>query len=830
MLSREAITKYLDRKLQNFTWLKRVPKDELWEFVEDTNPGDIFKLPMFKHQMVCWIIGVKLRSFLFFVDMGGGKAQSLRSKILTPDGWATMGELHIGSVLSHPDGGISEVTALHPQGWKELFKVTFSDGSSTECCADHLWRVYSPEMTNSGHPGKVLALKDLGDLTDADGNRRWFIPIAEPQEFVENIPFFPNCSGGPDFQVDPYTLGALLGDGCGPNTWPIVSGKRQGMENPLKEALLALDVVGPGRTNRLKAIPECYQQSSIETRVALLQGLLDSDGTAYEGGKIAFHSSSPQLIADTTFIVRSLGGVARLSEKTYTNGPTYKLDIRLPLDIPTSRLKRELALGSWSKPLRSIVSVESSGFQEAKCITIDRKDGLYVTDDFIVTHNSKIVLDIFTYRKNKGECKKALILVPNVNNVEGWREQVGIHSNHKYVSLHGTKAQRQKALKEDGDVYVCNYQGLQTLCAKRVKRKLKGREKMVTIVDKAKMADLLELFDFVVLDESHKLKNRESLTFKLTEHLTRETPFVYGLTGTPLRDPQDLWSQFYIIDDGETLGANFCFFREVFYRKVYNPFGADWDFDKTMSRTLSRMIRNRSIRYADHEMNDLPPKKMVPKHYLLAKEQREQYDNALQGVIEADGHYQELENAYHKMRQICSGYLEIKDEETGEKFHVDFPNNPKLELLQGCLEDMPETSKMVVFYDYTHSGDLICEMLKKNKIGHRRLYSGTKDPRESVHAFKHDEHCYVLVVNWRSGGTGLNLQHANYCWYHESPTSIIERKQTEKRCHRTGQTKRTYIYDPQARHTVEYRIQESLAEGHDLFNRVVEGKAKGLLY
>jgi len=134
---------------------------------------------------------------------GTGKAQPLTSKVLTPSGWRLMGELKIGDLVSTPDGKTAPVTGIFPQGKKEIFRVTFTDGSQTECCDDHLWYTQTKLDRDKKREGSVKSLNEIRkSLRAKNGSRNHYVPLVEDLSFDSS-----------DLLIAPYTLGALLGDG-----------------------------------------------------------------------------------------------------------------------------------------------------------------------------------------------------------------------------------------------------------------------------------------------------------------------------------------------------------------------------------------------------------------------------------------------------------------------------------------------------------------------------------------------------------------------------------------------------------------------------------------
>ncbi len=206
-------------------------------------------------------------------------------------------------------------------------------------------------------------------------------------------------------------------------------------------------------------------------------------------------------------------------------------------------------------------------------------------------------------------------------------------------------------------------------------------------------------------------------------------------------------------------------------------------------------------------------------------EQREHYLQAVQGLINAGGKLSEMDNNYHRMRQIVAGYMHWHDE-YGEHT-VRFEHNVKLEMLRLLLEDSGN-SKFVVSHEYTESGKMITEMLDELKIGYEWVWGGTKDKVAALHRFLTDRSKRVWVMNSEVGGTGTDgLQDVvRYLVFYESPTSPITRKQVIKRVHRAGQTKRTFIYDLIIKKSIDIRVLEFIAEGNDLHQALVDGEGK----
>ena len=354
-----------------------------------------------------------------------GKAQPLDAKILTPHGFVSMGSLKIGDKVIGADGKAHSVLAIYPQGKKEVFKVTFRDGSETECCDSHLW--FTQTRTERDHklPGAVRDLHTIRTTLRYGTHFNHAVPRVAPVEFESDH----------DLPVSPWLLGIYLAEGsCGASasisnpesdileriaesvpesdtTTPARNAirirKRQIGSAPseFKKGLLALGLAD--KVSDTKFIPECYLFASVDDRLELLRGLCDGDGYVGNPGSIEICTASEQMAKDIIFLIRSLGGSAIMKKRKgrYRKGTVVR-EVKVSHRIygtftngivPVASAKQT---AKWKFPewmmrhtIRKVVSV---GEKECQCIVIDALDSLYITDDFIVTH--KISLSHTTAR------------------------------------------------------------------------------------------------------------------------------------------------------------------------------------------------------------------------------------------------------------------------------------------------------------------------------------------------------------------------------------------------------------------------------------------------
>lgn len=308
------------------------------------NPNDVTGVPTGFYDLDRMTSGLQAGDLIVLAARPSmGKAQPLDAKIRTLDGWKCIGALAIGEKLVSIDGEESLVTGIFPQGIKQIYRMTFSDGRSTECCSAHLWRV----MYRDWDEPRVVSTDQLRDMLTKVRykNRLWIDTVSGDFGSQDTLP------------MNPWLLDCSLDDG-----------------------------------SRM-LIPEQYLNACKATRLALLQGLIDTDGRVEKSGSIRLSTASKQLASDIALLVRSLGGWCSVATKkqatTNAEGacapdlPAYVCHIRLRLADDGKRKKR-----------LTLSHIEPTGQKECQCISVSHPSHLYVTDDYIVTHNTALALNI----------------------------------------------------------------------------------------------------------------------------------------------------------------------------------------------------------------------------------------------------------------------------------------------------------------------------------------------------------------------------------------------------------------------------------------------------
>jgi len=479
-------------------------------------------------------------------DMGLGKSLPLDARVLTPAGWTTMGEIRLGDEVIGSSGKPTKVTGVYPQGDLEIFRVTFSDGATVECCDQHLWAVNTPVRKRRGNPWQVKPLSEIrADLHDAAGNRKHYIPMVSPVEFDEKA-----------LPIDPYILGVLLGDGgikshcvrissvdeqildhvraALPESLSLrhvtncdyaISSERAGAPNEIRRALADMGLAGLGSDD--KFVPNEYLVSSVRQRVSLLQGLMDTDGFISKTGTVQFSSNSRKLSDHVSEIVMSLGGCARRSSKVSASGKDHHfVTISMPNGICPFRLQRKVDRHEDRvkyHPARGFASVEAVGVKAAQCIRVAADDHLFVTDDYILTHNTMQGIGVI----NALPEAKRILVISQANMRIKWGQEI-----EKWkIDPEQTVGVAESSNFPETDVCVINYDILS-----------KNLDAMHAVE-----------WDLIICDEAHNMKNPEAqrtqavLGDLLDADGAKPLPLAKGgkvvhLTGTPKPNRIDeLW-------------------------------------------------------------------------------------------------------------------------------------------------------------------------------------------------------------------------------------------------------------------------------------------------
>lgn len=385
---------------------------------------------------------------------GGGKMLALDTPIPTPFGWTTMGDISPGDTIFDNDGNPAKVTVVSPiRTDAKAYHLTFDDGEEITACADHLWVTMTDQeretlfkrdsewkaRRRAKRPSRATGNKSaafMASIAARNAKRatesETMVPskgeVRTTQEIVDTLLFRGHrrnhsirVAGAIDtlpaiLPIDPYTLGAWLGDGSSanagftgvdPEIWEWIERAEYRMSHStvdpqhhhimgLAKPLRALDLL------KNKHIPPIYLRGSIDQREALLQGLMDTDGHAALDGGCEFDNTNRRLIDGVYELVTSLGMKATITEgraklngrdcgakwrvKFMTNRPVFHLARK------AARLKDKLRQTTRFRYIVDAIEVDPVPM---RCIAVDSPSRQYLAGrGFIPTHNTDLILGL----------------------------------------------------------------------------------------------------------------------------------------------------------------------------------------------------------------------------------------------------------------------------------------------------------------------------------------------------------------------------------------------------------------------------------------------------
>lgn len=430
---------------------------------------------------------------------GSGKAQSINSKVLTPSGWRTMGSLVPGDLVITPMGKVSKIIDTFPQGKKQLYKISFDDNSSTLCCSEHLWEVTIKHLQTDKEDVVSLLTTELIETFLRSNNSqdtKLTINMVNPIDMKLYTPKIPSYIVGSiavfydvennNFNSIPYNVGNKLID---------LYNQRDISLSLQENGSYTIDNILDDFINVLSNV----ELLSLSDKLDLIRGVLEIKGLKQVDGTILVILQRSNIADYIAACIRSIGGWVNIVE---TN-TTKKLYIRLK-DVNNFLTVDNYTVLDSTKVYRTITKVEFDSIDEAQCILIDDPDHLYITDDYIVTHNTLICAAICTAYTPFNI--KTITIVPDQN--------LTMQTIRTYDSVGldvGEYSGRRKTLEHQH--IVSTWQSLQYNTM------------------------LMNSFDLVIVDECHQLKG-PIIRSIVCDHASR-TPYRFGVTGTLPKEPID---------------------------------------------------------------------------------------------------------------------------------------------------------------------------------------------------------------------------------------------------------------------------------------------------
>jgi SNF2 family DNA or RNA helicase len=496
-----------------------------------------------------------------------------------------------------------------------------------------------------------------------------------------------------------------------------------------------------------------------------------------------------------------------------------RLDYRQALTWDTAEIEDAVA----SLPVPPPIFHDRLRRSQQICVVIGAHKRRFAFYNDMGTGKSLIGMALAAYFAAAEDAGPFIVLVPNRVNIRGWLDQVRKHAPEiKAVAMPSNMADKRELLATtDALLVIETYAGFSRMCSEKIGKKL--------IPNSTTMLAVGQQIGGLIVDESSAIGNYKSLQTEVVRRLAEQNEdlCVFLLSGTPFgRDPHLLWPQMHILDGGWTLGKTLGIFRATFFNTTINNWGGyEYEFKQKQTKLLHRCIAHRSIRFA-LDQADLPAVTPVRIDLNLAAEASELYDAALAQMRAARGNYELCKNAFIRLRQISSGFVNLKDPETGAREQIEFKDNPKLEWIRSQLGAMD--GQIILFHDFIYSGTMLKRTLDEMAVSNC-IINGQITGKEMDKAY--DDFTrgrkQVLLLNSAAGAYGVNLQMARYGIYYESPVPVIIRKQTELRFIRPGSEHQKVVkVDLVVSGTVDEAILQFHVEGADLFKAILDGSFK----
>ena len=474
----KTVEEYL-REVDYEAWEKSyVPSEfalKYMNFVKMVNAGkeDIQTSPLFHYRMVESLGSSNMRIANLCLR-GAGKALEVNTPIITPNGFRPIGELEIGDEVYDRDGKVTYVTATSQVFTNQCYEFELEDGTTFIANEDHIhilekksadrkrgsyWKEYELTTKELLEKGPIHYTRKVSDRNPTGKESKWFIPlVSEPVEFNKS-----------SYPIDPYTLGVIIGDGSirGNNSVsitthkddyqhyidniPYETGKIQVDKrnenvysfNLLKVANIVQDVYGIHKSYT-KYLPKELLFGSKEERLALLQGLMDTDGTIDNNGSISFNTVNEELAKQVQWLIKSLGGYAHYRFKPNTYNGSYNVyftlwnmcPFRLQRKVdrwkPTQKYKRGKRVA-----IKSVTPI-TDRVVESKCIAVASDTKSYLLGNVSVTHNTVVMgemlvlyLALFNELPHLGKCNVIIYVADSMENgAKSLRTNVEARYNH----------------------------------------------------------------------------------------------------------------------------------------------------------------------------------------------------------------------------------------------------------------------------------------------------------------------------------------------------------------------------------------------------------------
>lgn len=803
-------------------------------------------MPPFEYQLQGVRYALDSKRCIFGDQPGLGKRQPYSALIATPEGWRKMGDLKEGDELFGKNGKVYHVDGIYEHGIQDVYRITFNDGVSTTAGDEHLWCVRDVNMRKRNQGWKTLTtaeILEIGLTWNTTPSRmisgrkpvlRWEIPMCEPVQY-------PHA----DVYLHPYIVGALIGDGnlCSGRVilsnpdfdseirrrinkllpeqlkmneerfatcprFPIVNADSRHSNRALEYIRsLGLDV-----KSSVKRIPKVYLQGDVEQRIELLRGLMDTDGHVSISGKMSYSSMSAGLADDMAELVRSLGGQARICSNDRScngKGTEFRVHIKIcinPFLTPRKARRYNPRQGNYCS--RYIENIEYIGREESRCIHVTAPDHLYLTDAFIVTHNTlQAICTVVKAHKEAaqyGECFPVLVICPASMKVSWKREFkkfAGLEATILDDSNRSSWNRFWELKRPDGEaicpVFITNFESLRKFFVKEIRNTTRFTLRSIVFDER------IQLFRSVIIDESHRCRSSKTQQSKFIEGICRGKKWIFALTGTPVvNNNTDLIQQLKILGRLEDFAG-------------YNAFVSRYcDGAQKASNMRELNYRLWCCCFFRREKKDvlkqLPDK--TRQYITCAITNRKEYQDAENNFINYLRQYKNADD--DRINRAMRGEVMVRMQTLKE-----IAARGKVKDVADFIHDVIDGGEKLIMFAYLKE----VVMALKAEFPDAVTVTGSDNATQKQNAvdrFQNDPECKLIILNFKSGGTGLTLTAASRVGFIEFPWTYSDCEQAEDRAHRNGQKNAVNCYYFLGDKTIDEYMYKVIQIKKDIANEV----------
>lgn len=727
---------------------------------------------------------------IFAWAIGSGKGQPYGSKVLTVEGWINIESLKLGDMIYSSDGVAYPVTGVFPKQEIDTYKFSYSDKSSCVFDKDHLHIVrslrdrYCEKKYRANRGWRVLPTTYFLDKKLIHGwNKFYDIPIIKPVKYTEK-----------SIKIDPYVLGVLLGDGClksmanFTNSEPYIIEKmtklleefklsskdndhritycKHGL-NPMLDHLRFYGLYGKG--SHEKHIPEEYLFSEEDIRWKLLNGLMDTDGYV-ESGTAMITTTSEKLRDGIIELCRSLGSLPTYITKenpqyTHNNELRYGRTayiIRLgnlyknPFTLP-----RKAVLWNDNRKLnncRYIINIEYVGKQKTVCISVDSPDHSYVTENFVVTHNTCVGSSIVKRFVNMG---KQVLVVATKSLIPDWIDNL----NELEVHTYNYQSKRKQELQQ---VSIISYDNLSKV--------------------------VMEHYDFVIADEVHRAKSYNSKRGQYFREIAKKARYLLMMSGTlhQYRDASELINYLWCLDSNvirKSIPENITRFRQYHCKEVVDNKRRFYVTLKSGADLINNLLQRHVCVRKLEDILDLPEHQII-KQKITCNFDEEELANKLSEDLNMS-----IDMAYEKPHIMHA--LQMANGINPDTKVLE--NREKLDALFDKVSNIPEEEQVIIWTYWKSFTKAAGEMFH---VKHIDGDTSDADRKQIIDNFKSGQQ-RILVASMGTISEGFNLQNCHVQIFANIWYDYIKYEQCKGRIYRNGQTHRTITYLLCSRDTIE---------------------------